>query len=364
MLARRAIHLGLGLGLRLAVGVALLGHADLALAQRGDIATANALFDAGRRLSAQGRVAEACARFEASAALVPQLGVQLNLADCYERLGKTASAWLAFGDATALARRLSDPSRWRYALERQAALRRRLSRIIVTVAPDATSTGLAVTRDGVRVSAVAFGVEVPVDPGEHAIEAMAPGRIPWSRRVTVSRNAEVVAIEIPELARAPASARSTPQAVAPAMAAPAAPAPAPPTPAPPTPAPPVPAAPAPVVPGDELGRRRPTRATWIAGGVSAAGLGVGAYFGLSAVSQWHRARPGCDRSNTCGDVAFAAGERAHRDAAISTAGFAVAGAALVTGLVLYVRSPRRPGGFQIAAAVASDSIGIAAAGGF
>src|SRR3954470_1550968 len=167
----------------------------------GDLAAADALFVEGRRLSAEQRFADACARFEASMTLSPRLGVALNLADCYEHVGKSASAWVAFGEAAALARRLADP-REAFALQRRDALVPRLSRLRIALSGAAIGS-LSVARDGVRVEPAAYGVEVPVDPGPHVVDVTAPGRRPWSANIVVS-DGEVATVEIPELERAPA----------------------------------------------------------------------------------------------------------------------------------------------------------------
>src|SRR5215510_10868859 len=154
-------------------------HATLAL-----FLVAGSVSGARAQGSADGDVAEACARFEASMTLVPRLGVQLNLADCYERIGKTASAWVAFGEAAALARRIGD-QRESYARERRDALVPRLARLRITVAGDVIA-GVVITRDGVSVAPSAYGVAVPVDPGRHSVEVKAPARIPWSIEVVAS----------------------------------------------------------------------------------------------------------------------------------------------------------------------------------
>ena len=57
---------------------------------------ADALFGEGKRLLAEGDVDHACAKFEASLQLLDQLCVLLNLADCHERQGRTATAWAEF----------------------------------------------------------------------------------------------------------------------------------------------------------------------------------------------------------------------------------------------------------------------------
>jgi hypothetical protein len=307
--------------------IVLLAGVASARAQGGDAATADALFGDGRQLSAGGRLAEACTRFEASMALVPRLGVQLNLADCYERLGRTASAWVAFGEAAALARRMAD-SREAFARRRNAALVPRLSRLTITIFAGAPIDDLVVIRDGALVPPAVYGLEVPVDPGEHTIEATAPGRIRWSTRLEVSHEGEVVTVAVPDLARARAEA-------------------------------------APLEPIAALGRRQPTPATWIVSGVGVAGLGVGAVFGIAARSLWRQASPGCDRSNACGDPAFAVAERSRRDGNVSTVAFVIGGAALVAGAGLYLRSPRgRDRRAKVVPSISPGAAGVTVAGAF
>ena len=67
-------------------------------------ATAEALVADGRRLMAAGEFAAACPKFAASQRLEPNGGAGFELADCYERLGRTASAWAEFKSAASAAR--------------------------------------------------------------------------------------------------------------------------------------------------------------------------------------------------------------------------------------------------------------------
>ncbi|HYQ27045.1 MAG TPA: hypothetical protein VER04_07495, partial [Polyangiaceae bacterium] len=57
---------------------------------------ADLLLQQARALMDSGQVAAACAKFEASETLENRLDTLLHLADCYERAGRTASAWHAF----------------------------------------------------------------------------------------------------------------------------------------------------------------------------------------------------------------------------------------------------------------------------
>ena len=72
-------------------------------AASGDELAARALFEEGRALRGARRTEDACQKFEASSKRFTSAGVVFNLGDCYEKLGRTASAWTAFRDAASLA---------------------------------------------------------------------------------------------------------------------------------------------------------------------------------------------------------------------------------------------------------------------
>src|SRR5262249_27295421 len=149
-----------------------------------DKASANVLFDEGKRLIHEGRPAEACPKFEAALRLAQTLGTKLNLADCYRRVGRTASAWVGFRGAASMAM-LARDEREGFARERVAELERSLARLTIRLSPGADVAGLAIRRDGSPVDAALLGAGVPVDPGAHVVEAAAPGRTNWSSKVTV-----------------------------------------------------------------------------------------------------------------------------------------------------------------------------------
>src|SRR5262245_52199416 len=64
-------------------------------------AAAQVLFDEGRKLLKDEKIELACAKFAESMRLDHAVGTQLNLADCYEKLGRTASAWINWVEAAA-----------------------------------------------------------------------------------------------------------------------------------------------------------------------------------------------------------------------------------------------------------------------
>src|SRR5262245_54204062 len=112
----------------LSIALATLAPAPRVSAQSasGDQASAEALFNEAVALVAAGRYAEGCPKFEASQSLDPTLGTELRLADCYERQGKTASAWAHFKHAQGLARVQGQADREELARQRVEALQPQL----------------------------------------------------------------------------------------------------------------------------------------------------------------------------------------------------------------------------------------------
>src|SRR3954451_13696444 len=88
------------------VSVALPARAEPSATER---ATAEALFEQGTELMGRNQLASACEKFEASEQLDAALGTMLRLADCQDRVGKTASAWAMFREAASVAHTRNEP---------------------------------------------------------------------------------------------------------------------------------------------------------------------------------------------------------------------------------------------------------------
>jgi hypothetical protein len=170
-----------------------------------DHAAADALYEESGVLMKAGRFADACPKLETSQRLDPGVGTLLRLGYCYEHVGRTASAWAAYNDAVAMARKAND-RRADEAAGRAKAVEPRLSRLAIV--PVRVVPGLEIRRDGTPLDQGLWGIAVPVDPGEHSLEARAPGWRTWATRVTTA-DAGTTKAEVPALA--PATSEAAPK---------------------------------------------------------------------------------------------------------------------------------------------------------
>ena len=108
--------------------VVLLGLSAPAHAQSAE---AEAMFNEGDKLMAAGKIAEACAAFDASNNLDPRAGTLIRLGECREASSQYASAWTAYrGGLT----RAKDPRKRGIAQAKVSALEPRLSHLTITSA--------------------------------------------------------------------------------------------------------------------------------------------------------------------------------------------------------------------------------------
>jgi hypothetical protein len=191
---------------------AVVACAEVALAQsEGSADDARTLFREARGLVAERQYTEACPKFEQSLRIERGIGTMYNLADCWEKLGKTASAHRMFLVAAEAARAAGQSDRSRTARERAVALAPKLSHLLVTVGTP--SEGMTVWREKKQIHQDKWGTATPVDPGIYELRATAPGKLPWSARVEIPELATTVSVTVPPLAADP---KSGPAAVVPA----------------------------------------------------------------------------------------------------------------------------------------------------
>lgn len=287
-----------------------MAHAQVSAA---DSATAQALFEEGKKLLAAGKSKAACPKFEESQRLDPGVGTQFNLADCYEKDGRTASAWSLFLEVAAATKKAGQSDREAVARGRAEALRPKLSRLVIQVPPKSNVEGLEVQRDGVVVGKAQWGLAVPADPGVHVIRVSAPAKKAWETRIELEAGPSVQTLSVPALTDAPASETVT-DAPEPDAA----------------------------LDTSSAGTSTQRYLAYGAFGVAAVGVAVGSIFGLQAISKNDDSNADglCD-GNRCVAEGAALRDDARSAGNISTIGFAVGGAGLVAGVLLLVLEPKR-----------------------
>jgi hypothetical protein len=299
-----------------------------ARAQATDRALAEELFRQGQTLMEAKRYSEACPKFVESQRLDPGTGTLLNLAACHEGEGKLASAWTEYSEVVTLATRDNRPDRVSYAEERLKAIEPKLSRLTVGVSPESDVPALVIKLDGAVVGRPALGVAVPVDPGTHTVEASAPGKRPWRATIDISSGPSSKSVVVPALTdapRAPAQAAGT--------------------------------QPAPDQRSDDAGSTQRIVA-YTLGGAGIVGIGIGSAFGLSAMSKNDESnREGCD-GNECTPAAAEIRKDAQSAGTASTVAFAVGGALLAAGVVVFFTSASSENESKIGLSLGPGSVAV------
>jgi len=307
---------------------------------------AEQLFNEARELAKANRWQEACPKFEASLKQDPTLGTRLNLATCYEHIGKIASAWGLYRESFELARKAGDSKRRVYAQKQAALLEPRLPKLVIT-APAKPPAGLALQRDGAPVSAVEFGIALYVDPGAHEVTASAPGFEAVTKQVTlVEGKTETVVIPDltpkPDIGPVPQQPNTDPSHQADHIPPPSV---------------------SPMRKYIGLG----------AGGAGVVMVGVGLLFGSQALSKNDEAKKLCGDNLACSPADFDKGKQLISDgrskATLSTVFVVAGGAAMVAGAVVFVTAPRarareQATGAHIVPVIRSSGAGIGLVGTF
>jgi tetratricopeptide (TPR) repeat protein len=288
----------------------IVGFADEARA--GDPA-ADALFQSGKALMAEGKVTEACEKFEESYKVDPLLGALLNLANCLEKDGRVASAWSRWGEAVELAGRSGD-ERKSFAEEHRVAIGPRVPKLLISLTGEVGE--LEVLRDGVAVGRATFNVAIPIDPGAHTIEVVRGDDV-LHRQAIDSKEGEKleVALNATEIAAKPPIGRRAG---------------APPPPPKKT-----------VAPDETGGSDTQLIAGFVVGGVGlASGVGGFVFGGLALGKKGEADDPSnCTSSKLCSTQGLDAASTAETFAHVSTGLLAGGGALVALGLVLVLTAP-------------------------
>jgi hypothetical protein len=281
-----------------------------------DVAAAEASFARAKKLAKAGEWEQACPLYEDSYRADPQLGSLLNLADCHEHIGRTATAWAEFRKAAEEAKRRND-GRERFAKTRAEALRDRMVTLTIR-APSDAPRGLTVHRGDDDVTAQ-LGQAMPVDPGRYPIVVSAPGFADW--KTTAKLRDDNIEIAIPRLEpietkRPEPSATTTTNEQPRSVAATA-----------------------------TTERRGKSRQKKLALAVGFGGLGVvgaGAALGLLALNDRSIAIDHCP-NNRCDELGTDAANDAKLEMIAADVAFGVGAAAIITGIVLWVTDSKPRG---------------------
>jgi hypothetical protein len=290
-----------------------------------ETAAARTLAVDGLKLAQAGKCDEAVSKLEHAEKLHHSAIVLSRLGECNVSLGKLVEG------SEQLRKVLREPlpanpspalsKAYEHAQSALEVAKPRIAALTVSLGK-AAPPDLRLMVDGQAVPATLVDTELPADPGDHVIEASAPGYLKASARVSLSSadkktvslkldpdpNAPVVA---PQAADAPAasvnapSAKSAPVAADMTIASP----------------PPVHSSPS-------------HAAAYVAWGMGVVGVGVGSAFGLIAMKDKHDIVARCG-SDSCTADSSQSLNNAKRSGNISTIAFGVGGAGLVLGTVLY-----------------------------
>ncbi|HEY5955806.1 MAG TPA: hypothetical protein VIV60_04600, partial [Polyangiaceae bacterium] len=151
------------------------------------------LFREARQLLTEGQVQAACHRFERSLQLESGSGTEFNLADCWERLGRTASARELFLKVSSDSKRQGQTERAEVAQARADGLLTRLSRLQIQCESGCPSD-IHVWRGGSELIRDSWLEPQEVDPSTYRIEAEHGS---WRTQLVIPSDPGTVVVSIP-----------------------------------------------------------------------------------------------------------------------------------------------------------------------
>jgi len=155
---------------------------------------------------AAGRFKEACSALKQRYLQEERPVTLFRLAECYEKWGRIATAAATYDDYLAAYDKLTDSQqkeerrREEIASKQREVLEARVPKVILRLPRDAPSDTVVKRRpfeDGPLV-AVAVGIPLPIDPGEHVLTTEVPGRASALTKFTVQeRDKRNIDVEVP-----------------------------------------------------------------------------------------------------------------------------------------------------------------------
>ena len=274
---------------------------------------AQAAYEQGVDAFRAGDLSNACRLLAESYRLEPLPGVLFTWATCELRAERLASAAAHYADFLNAVARLPPAERAAQEERRRSAQRER-ARILpqvpfLTVVVSASvQHASSVLRDGTPLPPNAQGVETPVDPGEHVIVFVGPDGARTEQRVVLAKG------EHKTIVLGFANAREAAQAARPSAA----------------------------VPVSTATGERPATSPWVylTGGVGVAGILTGSIAGLLAIRDKNVVDGACN-GLACSARGKDAASAAKTEATVSTIGFGVGLAGLVSSVIIYLTDTPR-----------------------
>ncbi len=198
----------------LLAGAALGGArvAEAAEPSPSEISVARRLFDEGRAAAEAARWAEAAGKFRRAAAIKDTPGIRFHLARCEEEQGAFVEALLEYDRA----RELIDggnraPDVEKLLPEAREQVRAKVALLTLRVPEDVQN--VSVQLDGKAVSASVLGVPMPINPGQHRVQAVAVGRTTYTGQISLKLGeVREVPLELPFATTAPRTTAAAPAA--------------------------------------------------------------------------------------------------------------------------------------------------------
>jgi hypothetical protein len=297
---------------------AMIGVAQPAHAQSGSLqkaAEAQTIYDTAAKAMDAKDYVHACPLLEEVVQLAPEgVGAKLTLAECYEAVGKLASAWTSFNLVEAATMgKAGQAERKKLAHKRAEALKPKLAQLTIVVPPGTRSiAGLEIQRDGVPIGSAQWDIAVPADKGDHVVTATAAGKRKWEKAVTIAADGSTSSVNVDgledEASTAPASSLLLPSKSA--------------------------------AVGEQRGSTQRILGI-VTAGVGLASIGLGSAFGVIALNKKSESEVShCTASSECDTAGIQLRSEGRGAATASTIFFIVGGVGLAGGITLFAMAPR------------------------
>jgi hypothetical protein len=292
-----------------------------------DRAAARRLAKEGLALKKEGNCKEALPLLERAQAIYDAPTHLLAIAQCQAQLGKLVGAAETYRKLGRSEIGPRSPAAFRHAQETRerelAELVPRIATVIIDVVPPVPPR-VSLRLDGEGLSPQFLGVVRPMNPGEHQVEAEAPNHAPV-RQTFVLKEGEKGRVNLTLKSLAPPAPSATASAAPTSAATP-----------PPTTPPPPPMLPPPPDEG-------PSRKTvgYVLGGVGAASVLVGGYFGIRALAKKSDRASECS-TTSCSQDGITIQNDAFKAATLSNVFFGVGLLGLGAGAYLVLTAPDTP----------------------